>query len=131
MATNANYISPPRHHLSAQKGLLYLLIGGGIGAVTALLFAPKSGSELRGNIGELAQKGIDKGLEFKDTVKAKTEELAEAAREKGGRVLDLASSRLASAEAEVVKAEDEILSLEPAPVAETKPPSGRRSSSIL
>lgn len=130
MATNANYISPTRH-LSAQKGLLYLLIGGGIGAVTALLFAPKSGSELRGNIGELAQKGIDKGIELKDTVKAKTEELAEAARGKGGRVLDLASSRLASAEAEVVKAEDEILSLEPAPVAETKPPSGRRSSSIL
>ena len=29
--------------------LTYLLIGGGIGAILALLFAPKSGHELRGD----------------------------------------------------------------------------------
>jgi gas vesicle protein len=40
--------------------LTYLLIGGGIGAVLALLFAPKSGTELRGDIADVTRKGIDK-----------------------------------------------------------------------
>ena len=39
--------------------LTYLLIGGGIGAVIALLFAPKSGHELRGDIADATRKGID------------------------------------------------------------------------
>ena len=40
--------------------LTYLLIGGGIGAVIALLFAPKSGHELRGDIADATRKGIDR-----------------------------------------------------------------------
>jgi gas vesicle protein len=43
--------------------LTYLLIGGGIGAVLALLFAPKSGTELRGDIADVTRKGIDKTRE--------------------------------------------------------------------
>ena len=43
--------------------LTYLLIGGGIGAVIALLFAPKSGHELRGDIADATRKGIDKSRE--------------------------------------------------------------------
>ncbi len=39
--------------------LIYFLIGAGIGAVTALLFAPKAGSELRSDIAEKTKKGID------------------------------------------------------------------------
>lgn len=39
--------------------LVYFLIGAGIGAVTALLFAPKAGSELRSDIAAGAKKGID------------------------------------------------------------------------
>lgn len=39
--------------------LVYFLIGAGIGAVTALLFAPKSGSELRSDIADATRKGID------------------------------------------------------------------------
>src|SRR5438445_12494355 len=35
------------------------LIGAGIGAVVALLFAPKSGKELRGNISDTALRGVD------------------------------------------------------------------------
>jgi gas vesicle protein len=59
----------PIHGLSAtNKGnggswsssLSYLLIGGGIGAGLALLFAPKSGSELRGDISTAAQLGLDR-----------------------------------------------------------------------
>lgn len=40
--------------------LTYLLIGGGIGAVIALLFAPKSGQELREDIADVTRKGIDR-----------------------------------------------------------------------
>ncbi|MDT4965506.1 MAG: hypothetical protein QOJ64_243 [Acidobacteriota bacterium] len=43
--------------------LTYLLIGGGIGAILALLFAPKAGSELRGDIADVTRKGIDKSRE--------------------------------------------------------------------
>ena len=43
--------------------LTYLLIGGGIGAVLALLFAPKSGHELRGDIADATRKGIDRSRE--------------------------------------------------------------------
>src|SRR5262245_30384901 len=39
--------------------LVYFLVGAGIGAVTALLFAPKSGSELRSEIADATRKGID------------------------------------------------------------------------
>ena len=39
-----------REDANASTKLTYLLIGGGIGAVIALLFAPKSGQELRGDI---------------------------------------------------------------------------------
>ncbi len=40
--------------------LVYFLIGAGIGAITALLFAPKSGSELRSELADATRKGLDK-----------------------------------------------------------------------
>jgi gas vesicle protein len=43
---------------SAEK-LTFLLIGAGIGATLALLFAPKSGRELRGDIADYTRRGID------------------------------------------------------------------------
>ena len=39
--------------------LVYFLIGAGIGAITALLFAPKSGEELRSDIADATRKGLD------------------------------------------------------------------------
>jgi gas vesicle protein len=39
--------------------LIYFLVGAGIGAVTALLFAPKAGSELRADIADRTRKGVD------------------------------------------------------------------------
>ncbi|MDQ3009234.1 MAG: YtxH domain-containing protein [Acidobacteriota bacterium] len=39
--------------------LVYFLIGAGIGAVTAMLFAPKAGSELRSEIADVTRKGLD------------------------------------------------------------------------
>ena len=39
--------------------LVYFLIGAGIGAVTALLFAPKAGHELRADIADATRRGMD------------------------------------------------------------------------
>ena len=62
--------------------LAYLLIGGGIGALIALLFAPKPGSELRGDIADVTRKGIDKSREAASFVGDKAGEYYGAAREK-------------------------------------------------
>jgi gas vesicle protein len=48
---------------NATRNLSYLLIGGGIGATLALLFAPKSGSELRSDISTAATTSFDKARE--------------------------------------------------------------------
>ncbi|MDQ3747593.1 MAG: YtxH domain-containing protein, partial [Acidobacteriota bacterium] len=52
-----------REETSATTKLTYLLVGGGIGAILALLFAPKTGEELRGDIADVTRKGIEKGKE--------------------------------------------------------------------
>jgi gas vesicle protein len=44
---------------SGGDKLIYFLIGAGIGAVTALLFAPKAGSELRSELADATKKGLD------------------------------------------------------------------------
>jgi gas vesicle protein len=44
---------------SAAEKLTFLLIGAGIGATLALLFAPKSGRELRDDIADVTRRGID------------------------------------------------------------------------
>src|SRR5262245_66057586 len=44
---------------SAAEKLTFLLIGAGIGATLALLFAPKSGRELRGDIADYTKRGLD------------------------------------------------------------------------
>jgi gas vesicle protein len=43
--------------------LVYFLIGAGIGAVTALLFAPKAGAELRAELADATRRGIDHAKE--------------------------------------------------------------------
>lgn len=40
--------------------LTYLLVGGGIGALAALLLAPKAGRELRGDLADVTRKSYDK-----------------------------------------------------------------------
>ena len=40
--------------------LSYLLLGGGIGAILALLFAPQAGEKFRTELAEATRKGLDK-----------------------------------------------------------------------
>jgi gas vesicle protein len=47
-----------KHDIGGDS-LVYFLIGAGIGAITALLFAPKAGNEFRSEIAEATRKGLD------------------------------------------------------------------------
>lgn len=61
--------------------LTYLIIGAGIGAAVALLFAPKSGRELRGDIAELSRKGVLAGRETAHKIGGRVGEGVESIRE--------------------------------------------------
>ena len=49
--------------------LIYLVLGGSIGAAIALLFAPKSGRELRQDIADAATRGYDQTVAAADRAK--------------------------------------------------------------
>jgi len=67
---------------SAVEKLTFLLVGAGIGAVLALLFAPKSGRELRGDIADVTRRGIDAASEGARTVGTKASELYDSGRDR-------------------------------------------------
>lgn len=73
--------------------LTYLLIGGGIGAVLALLFAPKSGEELRGDIADATRKGIDKSREAAQQLGDRAGEYYEQTRERATELYSQASEK--------------------------------------
>jgi|WetSurMetagenome_2_1015567.scaffolds.fasta_scaffold603501_1 gas vesicle protein len=73
--------------------LMYLLIGAGIGATVALLFAPKSGRELRRDIADVSRKGIQKGSEVAHAIGEKVGDRVEGVRE----AVDRQKSSMASA----------------------------------
>ncbi|MEP6718413.1 MAG: YtxH domain-containing protein [bacterium] len=78
---------------SVSTRLTYLLIGGGIGAVIALLFAPKSGQELRGDIADATRKGIDKSREAAQQVGERAGEVYDSTRQRATELYSQASER--------------------------------------
>ena len=68
--------------------LVYFLIGAGIGAVTALLFAPKAGAELRADIADRTRRGLDQA---KDTGRELGERASEYYQTGVDRASDLAA----------------------------------------
>ena len=74
--------------------LTYLLIGGGIGAVLALLFAPKSGHELRGDIADATRKGIDRSREAAQHLTDRAGEYYEATRDRASELYSQASGKI-------------------------------------
>lgn len=84
--------------------LTFFLVGAGIGAVLALLFAPKSGEELRNDIADATRKGIDKSREaaqqlgakaneYYDTARTTAGEYYEATRERASELYDTATAK--------------------------------------
>lgn len=82
-----------KEETGATTKLTYLLIGGGIGAILALLFAPKSGEELRGDIADVTRKGIEKGKETAGQLQEKAGEYYEVTREKAGEYYQTAQEK--------------------------------------
>ncbi len=78
---------------SVSTKLTYLLIGGGIGAVIALLFAPKSGVELRGDIADATRKGLEKGKETAAQLQEKAGEYYEISRDKASELYQTAQEK--------------------------------------
>jgi gas vesicle protein len=74
--------------------LTYLLIGGGIGAILALLFAPKSGHELRGDIADATRKGIDRSREAAQQLGDRAGEYYEATRSRAGELYSQAAEKV-------------------------------------
>jgi len=70
--------------------LTFFLVGAGIGAVLALLFAPKSGEELRNDIADATRKGIDRSRETAQQLGAKATEYYDTGRAKVGEYYDSA-----------------------------------------
>jgi gas vesicle protein len=74
--------------------LTFLLIGGGIGAILALLFAPKSGQELRGDIADATRKGIDKSREAAQELSQRAGEYYEVTRDRASDLYSTATERV-------------------------------------
>ena len=79
---------------SVSSRLTYLLIGGGIGAILALLFAPKSGHELRGDIADATRKGIDRSREAAQQLGDRAGEYYEATRGRAAELYSQAAERV-------------------------------------
>ncbi len=79
---------------SISTRLTFLLIGGGIGAILALLFAPKSGQELRGDIADATRKGIDRSREAAQQLGDRAGEYYETTRDRASELYATASDKV-------------------------------------
>ena len=71
----------------AKTFLLGALIGGAVGAVTALLFAPKSGKELRRDIVDSTTEMYDKANDLIQESKQKAQNIIESAKRQADSIL--------------------------------------------
>lgn len=78
---------------SNLRNLSYLLIGGGIGATIALLFAPKSGSEMREDISFAANNGVQKTKETVSKLRENANNYYESARENAANYYETAKGK--------------------------------------
>ena len=100
MIENTKYENGLAHRqvsgVRVRDGLTFLLVGGGIGAVLALLFAPKSGSELRGEIADVTRKGYDATLEKAGELRVQSAGALQSVKKKAEEVYDFAATKLNS-----------------------------------
>jgi len=82
---------------SATEKLTFLLIGAGIGATLALLFAPKSGRELRGDIADYTKKGLDAANEGARAIGERASEVYGTTSGRVAEVYGTASGKVADA----------------------------------
>lgn len=81
---------PRMPNADMSKNLTYFVVGGTIGAVVALLFAPKAGRELREDLADATRKGVDRTRETATQLGSKAGEYYEAATDKAGELAGVA-----------------------------------------
>lgn len=79
---------------NTRNVVFYFLAGGGIGAALALLFAPKSGAELRTDISDVTRKGYDETVHLAHQVKEQSAEVYQALKDKKEEVYDFTVAKL-------------------------------------
>ena len=103
LKNNYEYLPEQRacSHAGVGQKLMFFIIGSGIGATLALLFAPKSGSELRSDIADMAGKRYDETLAAANQLKKRTTEYYGVARETSSEVFDVVSEGISAVKEEV------------------------------
>jgi len=96
---------------NGTSNLIYLLAGCGIGATLALLFAPKSGAELRSDISDITRKGYDETLELAHEMKERSAELYGSIKSHADKVYDLAAEKLRLAEKTIADSQESVQEL--------------------
>ena len=81
----------------AAEKLTFLLVGAGIGATLALLFAPKSGRELRGDIADYTKRGVDAAGEQARILGGRASELYGTASNRASELYGNAAGRVTEA----------------------------------
>ncbi|WP_455675479.1 YtxH domain-containing protein [Pradoshia sp.] len=82
-------------NMSSSNFVLGALVGGLVGAATALFLAPKSGKELRGDLSEQSSVLMEKGTAFKQTATEKGSAWKQTAQEKGTEWISVAKEKSA------------------------------------
>ncbi|MCH7322437.1 YtxH domain-containing protein [Solibacillus sp. MA9] len=81
--------------IHAKDFIIGALVGGIVGAATALLLAPKAGSELRSDVAIQAVTLKDKGIELSGTAKEKTVQLSSQLKEQSTTIVEKVKSKTA------------------------------------
>ncbi len=92
-----------------HTGLLYLLIGGGIGATLALLFAPKSGTELRSDIADISRRGYDEAVERAQQIRDQTADIYHSVVEKADEIFNYASTKFSANSGDLVATAQDVV----------------------
>jgi gas vesicle protein len=79
-------LSNNNNNINSKDFLIGTLIGGIVGAASALLMAPKSGKELRSDINNQAAVVKDRTVQIKDTALEKSNEFAVSAKERSSTI---------------------------------------------
>lgn len=85
---------PRRMKTRLTKKFVYMLLGGGIGAAIALMFAPKRGFELREDLAERAKKSYDDTLAMGSRLKDMSAEYYQQLRKETSEVLETAAAKI-------------------------------------
>ena len=81
-----------------RDGLLYVGVGATIGATLALLFAPKSGTELRSDIADVSRKSYDATVDKATAVKDQTLVAVQSVKDKASAIYDATAAKLSEGE---------------------------------